>query len=105
MFGVLRHPEGGTRGTVGAGWIGAGHCLGYSTPRQPFIAAAALVAGIVKGLIPSGKETFGREQDEALRFRAFDVPKTMERNYDFAAGGDSVDYERRAGRGLVRVEP
>lgn len=92
--------EGGARGATGA----IGSALGVASlipgPQQPFIMTAAIVANLVKGLIPSGKETFDREQNNTLAGRKFTAPESMERAYDFATGGDSVDADYR---GRMRV--
>lgn len=94
--------EGGARGLVGSIGSALGVAAAIPGPQQPFIAAAALVAGVVKGLIPSGKETFGREQDSVLASRRFTDPTVQNRDVDLATGGDSVDYDWR-GRSRVTI--
>lgn len=92
--------EGGARGALGA--ISGGLAIAGTIPgpQQPFIQAAALVAGFVKALIPSKSETFGREQDALLNARRTSGPEAIAQNFDFATGSDAVGFDWR---GRVRV--
>lgn len=92
--------EGGAPGAVTAIGSALGVASAIPGPQQPFLQAAALVAGFVKGLMPNPKEKFDREQTETLNSRRYTGPEQQTRTYDYGTGGDSVDYDWR---GRVRV--
>lgn len=91
--------EGGVSGTATAVGSALGIASAVPGPQQPFLQAAAMVAGLVKGLLPNPKESFDRDQANTLNSRRYTGPEAQNRTYDFTTGGD-VDYDWR---GRVRV--
>jgi hypothetical protein len=92
--------EGGAGGAVTAAGSALGMAAMIPGPQQPFMQAAAMVAGLVKGLLPNPKESFDKEQFDTLNSRRYAVPEAQTQAYDFATGSDMVDYDYR---GRTRV--
>ena len=79
--GVIKGIEqGGARGTLGA----AGSALGVASlipgPQQPFIAGAAMLAGLIKNFLPDPRQQFARQQAATLAGIKYDQPQGISLN-------------------------
>jgi hypothetical protein len=90
--------QGGPRGIATAVGAGLGAIAAIPGPQQPFVAAAALVAGLVTGLLPDPKKQREEEINRAVASRRYEEPKGSDRFTDLA--GNDTDYDSR---GRVRV--
>lgn len=87
--------EGGARGATGA----IGSALGVAAlipgPQQPFVMAAALIAGMVKGLLPDPKSAFDNAQNKILNNNKFITPDPLSGQFDVATGANSTAIATR----------
>lgn len=99
-YGVIQGiREGGARGATSAAASALTVASAIPGPQQPFIQAAALVAGLVRGLIPSARESFGRDQDRIINARQYQDPSGYTDSYDLLSGA-AVSY---GANGMVRT--
>jgi hypothetical protein len=87
--------QGGARGTLGA----VGSALGAASlipgPQQPFVMAAALIAGMVKGLLPDPKAAFDAAQNKTLNNDKFTTPDPLSQEFDVATGASATNIATR----------
>ncbi len=90
--------EGGAKGAATAAASALGVAAAIPGPQQPFLQAAALVAGLVRGLFRDSKETRDAEIAGMLNRARYAEARGVERFID--RYGQDLDYDRR---GAVRV--
>ncbi|MBX9600424.1 MAG: hypothetical protein K2X35_05450 [Bryobacteraceae bacterium] len=90
--------EGGGKGAATAAASALGVAAAIPGPQQPFLQAAALVAGLVRGLFRDSKETRDAEITGMLNRARYAEARGVERFID--RYGQDLDYDRR---GAVRV--
>ncbi len=95
--------EGGARGTTTAIGSALGMSAAIPGPQQPFVMAAALIAGMVRGMIPDPKEVFAKAQESTLNSRRYTGPDSINSTYDYTTGASAVDYDWK-GRTRVIVQ-
>jgi hypothetical protein len=91
--------QGGARGTATAVASGLGVASTIPGPQQPFLQAAALVAGLVTGLFPDAKKQREDEIGRTLQGSRYTDALGVDRFTD--QYGRGVDYNRR---GEIRVQ-
>jgi hypothetical protein len=98
--------QGGAAGTLSAIQGGLSIASAIPGPQQPFIQAAALVAGLFKGLLPDPRQQRENEIREELQKRKYTAPTAIDRVED--RDGNALDYDmngnlRKAGGSTVTV--
>lgn len=83
--------QGGAQGALTAIQGGLSIASAVPGPQQPFIQAAALVAGLVKGLFPDSKQQRENEIRDEIAKRKYNAPSAIDRVQD--RDGNSLDYD------------
>lgn len=94
--------EGGARGTTNAIASILGAAAAIPGPQQPFIAAGALAAGLIGGLLPNRRRSRENEIQSMLAAAEFSGPASTQ--YDIGTGGGSYDFDFRGNRRAVPVQ-
>jgi hypothetical protein len=85
--------EGGARGTVTAVGAALGAASAIPGPQQPILQAAALVAGLVRGLFPDPKQEREKQIQRTIENARYEDPEAKNRSIDL--GGNEFDYDKR----------
>lgn len=96
--------EGGARGATGAAASALGVAASIPGPQQPFVMAAALIAGMVRGLLPDPKAEFDKAQTALLNSRRYSGPDSISETVDFVTGG-AVDHDYRGRTRIIVNRP
>jgi hypothetical protein len=83
--------QGGAQGALTAVQGGLSIAAAVPGPQQPFIQAAALVAGLVKGLFPDSKQQRENEIRDEVAKRKYNAPSAIDRVQD--RDGNALDYD------------
>lgn len=94
---------GGAQGVTSAVASGLGIAATIPGPQQPFIAAAAAVAGLVSMFLGDPKELRDRLIEETIRSRRFDPPTRITEELNIADGRSSAGYDFRGNLRFVNV--
>ncbi len=98
-FGVVQGiREGGARGAFGAASSALGVAALIPGPQQPFVAAAAVITGLIKGLFGDPKAERAKEIDRLIANQKFKEPQPISLTID--SSGREID---RDFRGRIRV--
>jgi tape measure domain-containing protein len=90
--------QGGARGISQAVASGLGAAAAIPGPQQPFLAAAALAAGVIGSLLPDPKKQREEEINRRVSERRYEDPRGTDRYTDMA--GRETGYDSR---GRVRI--
>lgn len=87
--------EGGGRGATTAIGSALGIAAMIPGPQQPFVIAAATIAGLVRGFLGDPKAEFDKRQTALLESRRYVGPEAINKTFDYATGRE-IDYDWRS---------